>query len=54
MKHCIRRKLDGKVDEFIKSIASIEAIDNLKDNPKKFWSFIAVKKKDVCGIPILK
>jgi len=47
----ICRQLDEAQDQYIKGILNI---DVLKEKPKKFWSFVAAKKKNRSGVTTLK
>ena len=50
-RNTVRRNLDTAQDDYIKGILNAE---NLRTAPKKFWSFIAHKRKDQSGIPPLQ
>ena len=49
--NAVRHKLDTAQDDYINGILNAE---NLRTAPKKFWSFIAHKRKDQSGIPPLQ
>lgn len=50
LRNHIRRELDKAQNTYIQGILNM---DNLKSAPKRFWSFVAAKKKDTVGIPPL-